>query len=418
MEAVLESFHDQRAEDGALGNGAGHDLIDAPRLAEVNAPICDIAGDGFAAPASDRLSFGVIGYGYWGPHLARNLARLPMGSVTHIADRAPERRWEAHREHPSTCVTASLDDVLASDVDALAIATPIRTHYALARAALEHGKHVLVEKPLADSVTHAEELAALAHERGLVLMVGHTYMYSPAVEELRRLVQSGALGRVHYVDSIRANLGIFQKDINVVWDLAPHDISILGYIFGAAPLRVSAHGGAYVQRHVIDVAQLTLHYPNGMLAFIHVSWLSPSKIRRFTIVGDRQMAVYDDVETIDKIKVYNRGIEVPEHTSTFGEFQLSYRYGDIVSPFLHGSEPLGTECERFAHAILKRSAPRSDANDGLRVVRVLEAIDISMAAEGAFIDIPQAALREDHTTAPLAALQPTPTSALRVTAES
>src|SRR5260221_8833602 len=176
-------------------------------------------------------------------------------------------------------------------------------------------------------------------------MVGQTYMYSPAVEELRRLVQSGSLGRVYYVDAVRANLGIFQKDINVVWDLAPHDVSILGYIFGTAPLQVSAHGGAYVQHRVSDVAQLTLHYPNGMLALIHVSWLSPSKIRRFTIVGDRQMVVYDDVETTDKIRVYNRGIQVPDHTSTFGEFQLSYRYGDIVSPFLHWSEPLGTECE-------------------------------------------------------------------------
>jgi predicted dehydrogenase len=195
---------------------------------------------------------------------------------------------------------------------------------------------------------------------------------------------------VYYVDAVRANLGIFQKDINVVWDLAPHDISILGYIFGTAPLQVSAHGGAYVQHRVSDVAQLTLHYPNGMMALIHVSWLSPSKIRRFTIVGDRQMVVYDDVETTDKIRVYNRGIEVPDHTSTFGEFQLSYRYGDIVSPFLHWSEPLGIECEHFAEAILKGAAPRSDAYDGLRVVRVLEAADASLAADGAFINIPRA----------------------------
>jgi predicted dehydrogenase len=313
-----------------------------------------------------------------------------MGQVTHIADLSPERRWEAHRAHPSTQVTASIDDVLASDVDALVIATPISTHYALARAALERGKHVLVEKPLADSAAHAEALAAVARARGLVLMVGHTYMYSPAVEELRRLVQSGSLGRVYYVDAVRANLGIFQKDINVVWDLAPHDISILGYIFGTAPLQVSAHGGAYVQHRVNDVAQLTLHYPNDMLALIHVSWLSPSKIRRFTIVGDRQMVVYDDVETTDKIRVYNRGIQVPDHTSTFGEFQLSYRYGDIVSPYLHWSEPLGTECEHFAEAILTGGTPRSDAYDGLCVVRVLEAADASLAADGAFINIPRA----------------------------
>lgn len=386
---MLDSFHDRFPEDHAAGNGAGHGLIDTMRLHELNQRVDEIDAHAAVLPTSSRLRFGVIGYGYWGPQLARNLARLPTGCVTHIADRSPERRWEAHREHPSAHVTDSLDDALASDVDALAIATPIRTHYALARAALEHGKHVLVEKPLADSVAHAEDLAAMARERGLVLMVGHTYMYSSAVEELRRLVQSGTLGRVYYVDSVRANLGIFQNDINVVWDLAPHDISILGYIFGTAPLRISAHGGSFVQRRVSDVAQLTLHYPDGMLALIHVSWLSPSKIRRFTIVGDRQMVVYDDVETTDKIRVYNHGIEVPDHTSTFGEFQLSYRYGDIVSPYLHWSEPLGTECEHFAEAILRRGTPRSDANDGLRVVRVLEAADISMAAEGAFIDIPE-----------------------------
>jgi predicted dehydrogenase len=350
----------------------------------------DVYGDAYGAvPEAPCLRFGVIGYGYWGPHLARNLSRLPTGQVTHIADLSEERRREARREHSSAQVTDNLNEALNSDVDAVAIATPIRTHYPLARTALERGKHVLVEKPLADSVVHAQALAALARERGLVLMVGHTFMYSPAVEELRRLVQSGALGRIYYVDAVRANLGIFQKDFNVVWDLAPHDISILGYIFGTAPLRVSAHGGSYVRSRISDVAQLTLQYPDGMLALVHLSWLSPSKVRRFTIVGDRQMAVYDDVETTDKIRVYNRGIDVPDHTTTFGEFQLSYRYGDIVSPYLHLSEPLATECGHFAEAILSGGTPRSDACDGLRVVRVLEAADASLAAEGRYVDVLQ-----------------------------
>jgi predicted dehydrogenase len=385
----MYSRPEQVSQHNGAANGAGHGLNGKTRSYELSQPLYQIDEFAAALPTTTQPRFGVIGYGYWGPQLARNLARLSMGRVTHIAELSQERRREAHREHPSTRITDSLDEVLASNVDAVAIATPIRTHYPLARAVLERGKHVLVEKPLADSVAHAEALAALARERGLVLMVGHTYMYSPAVEELRRLVQSGTLGRVYYVDAVRANLGIFQKDINVVWDLAPHDVSILGYIFGTAPLQVSAHGGAYVQPRVSDVAQLTLQYPNGMLALIHVSWLSPSKIRRFTIVGDRQMAVYDDVETTDKLRVYNRGIDVPDHTSTFGEFQLSYRYGDIVSPFVHWSEPLGTECEHFAEAILKGSAPRSDAYDGLRVVRVLEAADASLAAAGAFINIPE-----------------------------
>lgn len=381
---MLNGYHERAGEENGPAHGYASDLRPYAPSQQVFE-----ANEYTVVFAASRLRFGCIGYGYWGPHLARNLARLPMGRVTHIADLSPERRQEAHREHPFALVIDSLEEVLNSDVDAVALATPIRTHYPLARAALERGKHVLVEKPLADSVAHAEELVALARKLGLVLMVDHTFMYSPAVEELRHLVQSGALGRVYYVDAVRANLGIVQKDINVIWDLAPHDISILGYIFGASPLRVSAHGGAYVRQSVNDVAQLTLQYPNGMLALIHLSWLSPSKVRRFTVVGDRQMAVYDDVETTDKIRVYNRGIDVPDHTTTFGEFQFSYRYGDIVSPYLHLSEPLATECGHFAEAILSGTAPRSDAHDGLRVVRVLEAADASLAAEGAFINVPQ-----------------------------
>ncbi len=340
-------------------------------------------------PGNSRLRFGVIGYGYWGPHLARNLSRLPLGRVTHLADLSPARREAAHWDHPSARITESIEEVLNSDVDAVVIATPIRTHYHLARAALERGKHVLVEKPLADSAARAEALAALAIQQGRVLMVGHTFMYNPAVEELRRLVQSGALGRVYYVDAIRASLGLFQKDINVIWDLAPHDISILGHVFGAAPVRVSAHGGAYVRRDVNDVVQLTLQYPNGMLALIHVSWLSPSKIRRFTLVGDQRMVVYDDVDMNDKIRVYNRGVDVPDHTSTFGEFQLSYRYGDVVSPHLPWSEPLAVECNHFAEAILEGRTPLSDGRNGVQIVRTLEAADASLAADGAFVDIPQ-----------------------------
>lgn len=381
---MLNGYHGQSHDRNGVARGSGdllHPYAPGQQVFE--------ADQYNAISESPRLRFGVIGFGYWGPHLARDLSRLPTGRVTHIADLSPDRRREARREHPFAWVGDSLEEILNSDVDAVAIATPIRTHYALARAALERGKHVLVEKPLVDSGAQAEALASLARERRLVLMVGHTFMYSPAVEELRRLVQSGALGRIYYVDAVRANLGIFQKDINVIWDLAPHDISILGYIFGTSPLRVSAHGGAYVRSRVSDVAQLTLEYPNGMLALVHLSWLSPSKVRRFTIVGDRQMAVYDDVETTDKIRVYNRGIDVPDHTTTFGEFQLSYRYGDIVSPYLHLSEPLAIECGHFAEAILSGNTPRSDAYDGVRVVRVLEAADASLAAEGAFVEIPQ-----------------------------
>jgi predicted dehydrogenase len=335
------------------------------------------------------LRVGVIGYGYWGPQLVRNFDRLPSGRVASIADLSPERRQAAQAEYPAIHVTESIEQVLASDVNAVVIATPIRTHYALAKAALERGKHVFVEKPLTANAAQAEELLTIAARHGLTLMVGHTFMYNPAVEELRRLVQSGTLGHIYYVDAIRANLGLFQKDINVIWDLAPHDLSILNYVLGAAPLRVSAHGASYVRPGIQDVAHINLHYPDNILAHVQVSWLSPSKIRRFTIVGDRQMAVYDDVEATEKIRIFNRGIDMPDHTSTFGEFQMSYRYGDIVIPHIHWAEPLAIETRHFAEAIVEGKTPRSDARNGLEIVRILEGTDTSLASDGNFVEIPQ-----------------------------
>jgi predicted dehydrogenase len=346
--------------------------------------------EALARPAVEKralLRFGVIGYGYWGPQLTRNLDRLPIGEVAYIADLSPDRREVAHFEFPSAHVTSDIDEVLHSDVDAIVIATPIRTHYDLARRALDSGKHVFVEKPLTAESAQAIELMHQAERLERVLMVGHTFMYNPAVEELRRLMQSGALGRLYYIDAVRVNLGLFQRDINVMWDLAPHDLSILSYILGKHPQRVSAHGGAYVRGQIHDVVYLSLEYPDGLLAHLHMSWLNPSKVRRFTLVGDRQMAVYDDVEATEKIRIFNRGVDSPNHTSTFGEFQLSYRYGDIVSPHIHWSEPLAVECRHFAECIMEGAAPRSDAHEGLRVVQILEAADASLAADGAFVPI-------------------------------
>lgn len=338
-------------------------------------------------PRPAKVRFGIIGYGYWGPQLARNLDNLPVGELAYIADLSPERRQMAQLQHPNAYVTADLNEILNGDVDAVAIATPIHTHYKFARAAIERGKHVFVEKPLTSNSAHAIELLQEAERRGLVLMVGHTFMYNPAVEELRRLIQSGALGQLYYIDAERLNLGLFQPDINVMWDLAPHDLSILDYILGMHPQRVSAHGGAYVRNAVHDVAYLTLEYPDGLLAHVHVSWLNPSKVRRFTVVGDQQMVVYDDVAATEKIRIFNRGVDAPQHTSTFGEFQLSYRYGDIVSPHISWSEPLAIECRHYAEAIMEGTTPRSDARNGLRIVRVLEAADASLAADGAFVSV-------------------------------
>lgn len=332
--------------------------------------------------AEQYVRVGLLGYGYWGPQLARNLDRIPGCVVSHIGELAPSRRQAAQSAFPAAIVTDNVDDVMASDVDALIIATPIRTHYRLARAALTQGKHVFVEKPLCDSAVDAAELVELADRVGRVLMVGHTFVYNPAVEELRRLVQSGELGRVYHIDAVRVNLGLFQPDINVLWDLAPHDLSILTYVLGMQPSSVRAEGEAFVRPGVHDVVHIMLRYPTGLLAHIQVSWLYPSKVRSLTVVGDKRMVVYDDVETTEKIRVFNRGVDAPDHTSTFGEFQLSYRYGDIVIPHIPWIEPLAVECQHFIEAIRTGASPRSDGRDGLRIVRLLEAIQASLSNGG------------------------------------
>jgi predicted dehydrogenase len=366
----------------AIDHGTQHAQPGTPALA-----ITASAARTLAERKRARLRFGVIGYGYWGPQLTRNLDRLPFGEVACVADLSEQRREAAQFEFPSARITSSTDEIFQSDVDAVVIATPIRTHFALAQRALEHGKHVFVEKPLTANSAHAIELLRQAEGAERVLMVGHTFMYNPAVEELRRLMVSGALGQLYYIDSVRVNLGLFQPDINVMWDLAPHDLSILSYVLGKHPRRVAAHGGSYVRGHVHDVVYVTLEYADGLLAHLHVSWLNPSKVRRFTLVGDKQMAVYDDVEATEKVRVFNRGVDSPAHTSTFGEFQLSYRYGDIVSPHIQWSEPLALECRHFAECIMEGQVPRSNAREGLRVVHILEAADRSLASDGAFVPV-------------------------------
>lgn len=337
------------------------------------------------APSEHDVRVGLLGYGYWGPQLARNLDRVPGCAVTHIGDLSPSRRQAAQSIFPGALVTQSTEEVMTGDIDALVIATPVRTHYQLAREALAQGKHVFVEKPLCESTADAAALVELAERAGRVLMVGHTFLYNPAVEELRRLVQNGELGRIYHVDAVRVNLGLFQPDINVLWDLAPHDLSILNYVLGMQPTSVRAEGEAFVRSGVHDVVHVMLRYPNGLLAHIQVSWLYPSKVRRLTMVGDKRMVVYDDVETTEKIRIFNRGVDAPDHTSTFGEFQLSYRYGDIVIPHIHWTEPLAVECQHFINAIRTGEPPRSDGRDGLQIVRLLEAIQESLSAGGASV---------------------------------
>jgi predicted dehydrogenase len=314
-----------------------------------------------------ELRFGVIGWGYWGPKIARNLDGLSNASVTMVADMDAQRLTSMATNQSGITTTTQIQDVLCSNIDAIAIATPVRTHYALAKEALLHGKHVLVEKPLTANVQEAEELVALARKQQRVLMVGHTFEYSPAVNELRKLVQAGDLGRIYSVETERVNLGLFRNDINVIWDLAPHDISILLYLFGVKPKQVKVQAHAHIQPRIHDIAHLDFGFSNGMNAHVHVSWLHPCKIRRVTVIGDKRMVVYDDTNPAEMIKVYNKGADV--HADPV----VSYRHGSITIPHIDWIEPLRLECEDFAKAIRTGTLPRANGEVGLEVVRVLAA---------------------------------------------
>jgi predicted dehydrogenase len=333
-------------------------------------------------PPHRILNIGVIGYGYWGPKLVRNFQELPTARVTMVADLDDARLAAARQAGPLIEVTRSYADLLASDVDAVVVATPVSTHFPIAKACLAAGKHVLIEKPLARNREEGQQLIDLAAERGLVLMVGHTFEYNPAVELLKEIIASGEIGRVYYAHTSRTNLGIFQRDINVLWDLAPHDLSILLYVLGLEPINVSASGQAYVQSSIHDVARMTVNFTNQVQAYIHVSWLDPCKVRRITIVGDKKMVVYDDVEMLEKIRIYDKGVSTPDHTDNYGEFQLSYRFGNITVPFISTQEPLKIECGHFSECILYNRRPRSDGNAGLKVVKILESAQKSLLNGG------------------------------------
>src|SRR6266487_5762029 len=288
-----------------------------------------------------HLRFAIIGWGYWGPKIARNLNALPHASVSMVADMDVNRLTSLAISQPELQTTTQVEDVFRSDVDAVIIATPVRTHYQLAKEALLHGKHVLVEKPLTANIAEAEELVALAEQRQCILMVGHTFEYSPAVNELRKMIQNGDLGNIFCVETERVNLGLFRSDIDVIWDLAPHDISILLYVLGKKPNQIKVQAHAHLLPHIHDIAHLDLGFANGMTAHIHVSWLHPCKIRRVTVIGDERMAVYDDTNPAEMLKIYNKGEDVN------ADPVVSYRYGAISIPHIDWIEPLHLECEDF-----------------------------------------------------------------------
>lgn len=330
------------------------------------------------------VKVGVIGLGYWGPKLARNFHELLDATLAWGCDLDQSRLDHVRSLYPEVRTTRDYRDVLASDTDAVCIVTPVRTHYRLAMDALRAGKHVLVEKPLAACVGQAEEMVAEADRQGRIVMVGHTFVYNPAVVAMKDIIASGQLGQIYYVSATRVNLGLFQPDINVAWDLAPHDISILLYMLGMQPVSASARGAVYVQQKkgLHDVVYLSLQFPNGVLADIRVSWLDPRKIRCYTVVGSEKMLVYDDVEPVTKIVIYDKGVEVPPYSDTEEEFHLSYRTGEAVPYPLEWVEPLKVECQHFLDCIRQGSEPRSSGRVGLEVIRILEAAQCSLLNGG------------------------------------
>ncbi|MFH1313607.1 MAG: Gfo/Idh/MocA family oxidoreductase [Candidatus Eisenbacteria bacterium] len=325
-------------------------------------------------PANNKVAtIGVIGCGYWGPNLVRNFNQLPISKVKYCSDLDASRLKHMKALYPNVTTTNRFEDLIDDpEVDAVAIATPVSTHHPIAKACLEGGKHVLLEKPLAASIAEAESLIETADRNKRVLFTGHTFVYNAAVQKMRDLVEAGELGETFYISSIRVNLGLFQEDINVIWDLAPHDISILNHILGCEPVTVSTFAKSYIRPGIEDVAFIALQYPRGIVGHIHVSWLDPCKIRRTTLVGSKKMLVYDDTSPLEKIRVYDKGVTIQPHYDTFGEFQLAYRFGDIIVPKINEVEPLKSECTHFIECIGNGVCPKTDGRAGLAVVKVVE----------------------------------------------
>jgi predicted dehydrogenase len=325
----------------------------------------------------DQLRVGIIGCGYWGPNLIRNFVEIAKSEVVIVADLRDERLAYLKSSYPQLQVTKNYQDLFHQNLDAVVIATPPATHYKLAKESLEHGLHVLVEKPITINSQHAEKLIELAKANELVLMVGHTFAYNVAVHTLKSLIDNGELGNIYYVDSARLNLGLYN-DLNVLWDLAPHDISVLLYLLNRRPISVSAHGTRCVSEGIHDVAYIDLMFPDDILAHVHVSWLDPCKVRRTTVVGSKKMVVYNDIEANEKIKIYDKGVDKPPYTDTYVDFQFSYRSGDVLIPYIRFGEPLRRECQHFLECIENHCEPLSGGKEGLEVVKVLEAAQRSL----------------------------------------
>lgn len=338
------------------------------------------------SPVKKTVRVAVVGLGYWGPNLVRNLHELEDADIAVACDLRADRRAAIERRYPTVRATDSYDEILADpDIDAVAIATPVSTHHALCTAALNAGKHVFVEKPLAASSAECLELIDLAERSTLVLMPGHTFLYSPPVTLIRDLITGGDLGEIYFISMSRVNLGLHQADVSVAWDLGPHDFSILRFWLDETPSFVSAISRSCIMPGTPDVAFINVGYPGGRIAHVELSWLAPSKLRRTAVVGSRKMVVYDDTAS-EPVRIFDSGV-TPRNPETFGEYQLTYRAGDIVSPHLQAVEPLQLELRDFCDAIRNGGEPRSSARFGLEVVRVIEAVDESLNANGAIVSL-------------------------------
>ena len=338
-----------------------------------------------------HVAVGVIGCGYWGPNLVRNFGQQHDARVVAVCDSRLDRAAKVGRDQHVEFVTDSVEDFLAlPGLDLVVIATPSATHFELARTAIERGKHVLVMKPLTTRSDHAEELVYLAERAGVMLAVDHTFVYTGAVRKMRELVESGSLGDIYYIDSVRINLGLFQTDVNVVWDLAPHDISIIDHVLGGMDAQaVATVGGCHAGSRHENIAYVTVQYGPDVLAHVHVNWLAPAKVRRTIIGGSKSMIIYDDMEPSEKLKVYDKGVNIASPSSTDDVYSqlVSYRSGDMHAPKIDGREALSYEAEHILHCIRTGSRPVADGAAGVRVVRIVEAAQTSLDAGSGFVTL-------------------------------
>lgn len=335
-----------------------------------------------------KIKVGVVGCGYWGPNLVRNFNALSDCSLQIMCDKSEVRLAHLRPLYPEIEGVTDYEHMLNGiNLDAVVIATLVKSHYALAKASLLAGKHTFIEKPMAGSSGQCEELVEIAKKKGLVLMTGHTFLYSPVVQKMKEIIQNGDIGEIRYICARRLNLGLFQKEINVTWDLAPHDISIILSIMGEQPITVNCRGSAHVSSGVEDVTTMCLTFEKEKTAIIHSSWLDPRKVREMTIVGSKRMIVYDDMAPLEKIRIFDTRVETPPHYDTFGEFHYAYHYGDVYAPYVKQDEPLKNECQHFLDCIKNGSTPLTDGNQGLELVRILEASSESLKNGGSPVEL-------------------------------